>query len=301
MEKTTPLFILLLLITISTNAQTFAPTGATWHYTTKSNMQDSLRWIKIEAVADTLFAGKNAKVLSFTYESSNALPCPNGVDTAFMAQHNDSLFFYEYGKWQLLVDFSASIADTFNYEIAVSNGVQTVLRTIKTRIDSVRLDNYNGSNLRSLYLRQTNTLGGYDFHNGWITEVIGHEYAPLPWVNSVCSFGSMYIYGRRCYADSNLGNIQFTPYACQTITTSVAEHKREEAKFGFFPNPNIGQLHLDLEKQLQKIELFNSVGEKLKELDVNSSSWQLPAESGLYIIRCTTLKGEVLNKKVVKR
>jgi hypothetical protein len=281
-------------------AQSFAPLGSTWHYSTKNNMQDSLRWIKIETVADTLFAGKNAKQFSFSFESVNALPCPSNVDTTLMAQHNDSLFFYEYGQWQLLVDFNASVSDTFDYHIAFSNGNQTAVDTIKVRVDSVRQVNYNGQALQSLYLNQTNSTASYDFHDGWITEVIGHEYAPIPWVFSSCSFASAYIYGRRCYSDSIIGSIQFEPYACQSVTTGIGKNKFSDLNTSLSPNPTKGLIYLETSAELQRIEIYNLQGQKVQEVNPNKRSCELPEQSGLYLIRLQDEEGNVYMKKIIK-
>ena len=291
-----------LLLIGQLNAQSFAPIGASWYYTTKSDNQDSLRWIKIKVAADTLFAGKNAKVFSYTYESPNALPCPNSVDTTLLAQQADSLFFYENGTWQLLVDFNASIADTFSYNIAVSNGNQAIVRTIIARVDSVRIDSYNGNNLRSLYLRQTNTAGGYNFHDGWITEVIGHEYALLPWVNSSCAFASNYIYGIRCYSDSIIGNIQFTPFSCQAVTTSLKKLQNRKHDLILYPNPTTETLFISDAKKITQIRILDQSGRQVKQWDNPRNKLNIgELPSGLYFISLQTQTGELINQKFVKR
>jgi len=291
-----------LLLIGQLNAQSFAPIGASWYYTTKSDNQDSLRWIKIKVAADTLFAGKNAKVFSYTYESPNALPCPNSVDTTLLAQQADSLFFYENGTWQLLVDFNASIADTFSYNIAVSNGNQAIVRTIIARVDSVRIDSYNGNIIRSLYLRQTNTAGGYNFHDGWITEVIGHEYALLPWVNSSCAFASNYIYGIRCYSDSIIGNIQFTPFSCQAVTTSLKKLQNRKHDLILYPNPTTETLFISDAKKITQIRILDQSGRQVKQWDNPRNKLNIgELPSGLYFISLQTQTGELINQKFVKR
>ena len=296
--------LLLTFLSIITNvkAQTFAPNGATWHYSIKHDMQDSLRWVRVEAIADTFFAGKNAKIFSYTYESPNALPCPNSVDTALLAQKADSLFFYENGTWQLLVDFNASIADTFSYNIAVSNGNQTIVRTIIARVDSVRIDSYNANNLRSLYLRQTNTAGGYNFHDGWITEVVGHEYALLPWVNSSCAFASNYIYGIRCYSDSIIGNIQFTPFSCQAVTTSLKKLQNRKHGLFLYPNPTTETLFISDAKKVTQIRILDQSGRQVKQWDNPRNKLNIgELPNGLYFINLQTQTGELINQKIVKR
>ena len=294
-------FIAFITFAFSGVSQTFAPIGATWHYSTKTNMGDSLRWIKIETIADTVFAGKSAKLFFFTYESQMALPCPSDIDTALMAKENDSLFIYENGRWQMLVNFNAVVSDTHNVVIHIPGpGGQSAYRTIRLRVDLVRQVTINNQSLKSVYLANNNSDFGYDVHDGWYTEVIGHEYSPVPWVNSGCAFGSAFIYGRRCYSDSLLGSNTFSPFACEDVTTNLMSREQSSDYPQFYPNPSSGKLFLQTNVQIKTLALYSMDGKLISNFDNWFNGVELPSNSGAYLIKLTDNNGKIQIEKILK-
>ncbi len=78
---------------------------------------------------------------------------------------------------------------------------------MRSKVDYIRVMLVNEQNITSVYWADNNSSSRYNFHNGWHTERIGHEFAAIPLVYTGCIFRNLYIYGRRCSTDSLLGNV----------------------------------------------------------------------------------------------
>jgi hypothetical protein len=76
--------------------------------------------------------------------------------------------------------------------------------------------------------------------------------------------------------------------------------KRKDEGLKVYPNPTNGWVNLKTTAPLNSIEVYNLQGQKVQSINPSKRSWQLPQESGLYLIRMVTEDGEVVNKKVVK-
>jgi hypothetical protein len=84
------------------------------------------------------------------------------------------------------------------------------------------------------------------------------------------------------------------------MITSIVKKKYQEESLQLYPNPTSGQVSLTLEKKLQSIETYNLQGQKVQEVNPKERTWQLPAQSGLYLIRLQDEEGRVYTEKVVK-
>lgn len=297
-----------LLFFLPSYAQTFAPIGATWHYTIADNApnKDSLRWIQRKVVADTLFAGRSAKLFNFSFESVNALPCPDEVDTALMSASNDSLFFYEDSHWQLLVNFNDTVGAKYDYLISIpnSNGTQFARCTISVQVDSVKTVSLNNQSLKSLYLKEIGSNGTFDFFEGWITEIIGHEKAMIPWVRSSCAFTGRFLDGLRCYSDTLLGNISFiAPIACTAVVVGLEEQHQDKAFLNIGPNPSDGQVQIETNLSIDYISIYSLGGQLLKRISSvnNGNIFSLPSEKAIYLIQIRSREGETFTQKILRK
>src|SRR5690606_1753827 len=88
--------------------------------------------------------------------------------------------------------------------------------------------------------------------------------------------------------------------ACQPIITSIDKKIYQEKSLQLFPNPTPGQVSLTLDRNLQSIEVYNLQGQKMQEINPKERSWELPEQSGLYLIRIQDGEGKVYTEKVVK-
>ncbi|SMC32045.1 T9SS type A sorting domain-containing protein [Moheibacter sediminis] len=74
-----------------------------------------------------------------------------------------------------------------------------------------------------------------------------------------------------------------------------------QGEIKIYPNPVKENLHLETSAQIEKIELFNIIGQKLKEFNLNSKTLNLSKESkGIYILKIQMKNGKVETKKIIK-
>ena len=70
--------------------------------------------------------------------------------------------------------------------------------------------------------------------------------------------------------------------------------------FSIFPNPTRGVLNIDTEEQLEKIEVYNYIGQKVmdsKQLQINTSQ----LNSGMYLLKVYGVNGKVGLKRFIKQ
>lgn len=69
-----------------------------------------------------------------------------------------------------------------------------------------------------------------------------------------------------------------------------------------YPIPVANRLYVDGVFEAENIQLFDISGKPIREFNPCERSWEVSAlKPGMYLLRITTLDGEVLSKKVVKR
>src|SRR5690606_21965178 len=100
-----------------------------------------------------------------------------------------------------------------------------------------------------------------------------------------------------CMSENNNGVYPDTNTSCQLVT-DISEIKTENINFGLYPNPSSGTINLSVEKPLQSIEIYNLQGQKVQEINSKVRSWELPEQSGLYLIRIQDGDGKVYSKKI---
>jgi|GEM_PF-1340321 len=85
-----------------------------------------------------------------------------------------------------------------------------------------------------------------------------------------------------------------------TVLTSIGELNQLRKKLAVYPNPTSGMVNLKTTEKLQSIEVYNLQGQKVQEVNAKERTWQLPEESGLYLIRMQDVKGNVYTERVIK-
>lgn len=316
MKKSFFLSILSILI-IALNAQSLAPTGAQWNFSLRSNFNSTVEPYTLQMSTDTFVFGRTARFASIV-NPRLPLPCPAGLEYGYLSESNDSIFIYEDNRWQMLVNFNANPLDTFSILISVSNpsGTQTAYSRLYIQVDSVRTDTINSVPLKSVYLKRYNSSSSasYTFFDGWFTQRLGSQYSFIPWVNSSCYFGNYYVAELRCYADGNLGNVQFSNYACNAVITNLDSEKDFDKTMEIFPNPSNGLINIKTEEEIKSIQVFNMQGQVIQNfvtlstsaisvdsgVEVKTKQINLPEKSGLYLLKIETKQGQVLNRKIIR-
>lgn len=123
--KTKFMTTFLVLLSITTNAQDFAPIGATWHYSYRTINPNLISFEKIESVLDTTINGILCKRLNSN--TSN--------EANYVYSKNDSVFVYKENSFNLLYDFGADTGETITLGsyYKTNNGLP-----LKMTIDSVK-------------------------------------------------------------------------------------------------------------------------------------------------------------------
>lgn len=67
-----------------------------------------------------------------------------------------------------------------------------------------------------------------------------------------------------------------------------------------YPNPTSGIINLKTTESIHSIEIYNLQGQKVQEVNPLKRSWELPEQSGLYLIRIQDGEGNVYTEKVIK-
>ncbi len=102
--KTRKLLLVLILglVGFGANAQTFAPTGATWTYSQWHFMSPLIDTFKIRSVGDTIIQSKQCKILL-----KNEIGCDLREPKEFMYSDSGKVFFYDTSRhsFQMLYNF----------------------------------------------------------------------------------------------------------------------------------------------------------------------------------------------------
>ena len=267
-------------------AQEWFPLGASWYYNQIILFNgESYRYF--EVTGETVIQGKNCKIITGS--------CSCGVSGygGYVYEEDDKVFTFDSdaGTFKLLYDFNLVVGDTLKLETYASSGEDALFL-----IDSITFIQLDTLQLRVQHLTQLSLFVGL---GNKIIERIGSDVCMYP-QSTVCDPSTG---GLRCYEDAELGliNFQSPERPCDYITSAVPEMEEKEIKI--FPNPSTGILHIESDKSIEKIELFNSVfnpcytlnNPDLSNAEINLESLPL----GVYILRISTHNKSVFFKRII--
>lgn len=284
------LLILYVLSTILTNAQNFAPIGATWHYNYQTIDPHLISFEKIESVSDTTINGILCKKL---VESTSA-------QEYYVYSNNDSVFVYKENSFNLLYDFGATAGDTITLGsyYTTQDGLP-----LKMKIDSVATLLVSGRPRKVQFV--TCGDGMMIEFGGQVIEGIGNTNYLFPTLD-FSPVGPL-----RCYQDTTT-SLFINPYYnhlnwdktdCeQFIVIHSLPESETRNSISVFPNPASNSLNVAGIELNSDYCIYDATGRKVLQGVVNTSNTvdiQLLA-TGLYYIE---IKGgeEKTVLKFVKR
>lgn len=91
---------------------------------------------------------------------------------------------------------------------------------------------------------------------------------------------------RLSWLDSNFGTVGLT--------------EEEAVELTVFPNPTTDRISVNSSEEILSIFVYNLAGNKLLDLDVNKTEWNLGLEAGTYILTVETAKNTISRKIIVK-
>jgi hypothetical protein len=237
------LFIIGLVFTSGSRAQEWFPVGASWYYNQVIFFEgDTYSYFQV--TGETVIQGKNCKVIN------GSCNCGDGVGT-YLYQEGDKIFAFDFetDTFRLLYDFTLLPGDTIKYM-----GRSWIEADGYFVIDSITNFQAGSQNLRVQHL--TSLHAGYEWGSR-IIERIGATGCLYPQV----SFCDPSTGGLRCYEDDETGllNFQTPPRPCNRSYIDVKEPP-EAIAVKVYPNPATRSVHIQSEKSIERIILFNNLG-----------------------------------------
>lgn len=288
------LFLLvLIIISLQSFTQDFAPVGAIWHYTQSTIDPDLTSFKTFESISTSIING---------VQCSKMIEVERYLDTIsfnyhYMYSKNDSIFFFADNDFHLLYDFGANSGDTIilNY-FETGNG--TPLQMI---IDSTGIIMVSGQERKIQYI--TSGDGFVIEFGGQVIEGIGNTYFMFPTYDGTMN-GPL-----RCYQDNNIdiflnpfhGDYGWNQQDCEEIITSV-----EEMEFGkevvVYPNPTKSNFSVINLHHTANYKILNINGKLLKQGIIAASNTinveELP--QGIYFIELRNENFRIV-KKIIKK
>jgi len=323
------LFTYILLISLSVQAQEFAPIGAKWHLITYHSDTGSIIQSNLIQCIDTVLIDgiKWKKILdsSPAYLSSSAPEVAGGAEyfiredssgKVFMMNPITNFTFLLFDKnpqigdiWSYPLDYHTNINSSYYY-----NGGNLIFNgTWRYRVEAIDTVYFNSlaSKRFILSVSPNDDEPFYTQFTTFVFEAFGFDFFTFK-ISSLNSadLNDKWPMGLRCYEDDYWGLISIVDsVACDSswlITTSI--NKINDIGFDLFPNPASNLLNIQIKENqgnVFQMDIVDLQGRKvLSKQIINSMNVQVSIsnlKSGMYFInieqgrRSTTKKFTVLN------
>ena len=305
---------LTLVICLTAKAQiTFPAPGATWHYETMSGGFSgpyTYTNTEVKYIKDTLFMGKNVKVLGANI--SYFLTAFVNSGNPFIYTSNDSVFFYNsktLNQWQLLYSFNTPVGQSWQLQLQDKNGIDT----IRVLVDSVKYTLINSVSLKTLFVTYTqinhfpNSIS-HSFHSV-IYDRIGDTQYLFNYVSDwvpLCD-GCTFVGGLLCYQDSTFALYQpDTTKTCNYTYTGIEQFTGGSEQLTLWPNPASTNLQVAVSSgQIASLSMYDVLGSKIdigySELVATSAQLDVSSlNNGVYFIEVKTKVGSCTKKIIIQ-
>lgn len=258
--KTILLILILVAAAAISNSQTFAPLGATWHYSASAGGSGPPRseYYLYQAELDTFVAGHSCMKISVTYyKHSGAV---DSLAPVFTYQTGDTVFYYNsiYSKYYPLYIFNVSPGDTLTFH-APNIPYYPDDTLWQSVVDSVTDFIVGTDTLQRVWARELYP-SAYSLWGGYI-EKLGSPFLMLHQPHSVYPEwdGPM-----RCYSDSSI-SYNFSSRPCDYLLTDGINKLEKPFELSLFPNPTTNQLNIKtkFDKPFH-FNIYNSSGQLVK-------------------------------------
>lgn len=290
MKLSLPLLFILIISSISLNAQEFGKNNPVWYFEQMQYMPGSYYgYHKFYNQGDTILGSDTLMNFSHDYIVEN-YPELSSFKNHLIKYQNQKVYWYSAitQDLKLLYDFSAETGDT----IVVWGFFDGFQDSISLRIDSVGLTTINGANLKTQYVNVV-SYGSSFYMQGAIYEGIGAAEYFFP----ICAACDPPEGGRiRCFQNDSIGLIHFTSYDCDYVgIESFNEISRPE----IFPNPASSVISIQTDEEFE-LQLFSFSGQLLgvfRESPINLEDFP----QGSYFVRILTGNHLFSQKLVILR
>lgn len=243
--------------------QTWAPDGATWHYSLSYFGSQDLNYNTMIVQGDSMINGVNCSRVIRLHQTCNMQPSKE-----FMYMDStDRVFYWDAlsNDFQLLYDFGKQTGQTYDI-VSKRLSFSPPYDTIHLRIDSVFSMVLNGQ-ARQVQVIQEIGRPSYLPFRYEVIEGIGSNWQMFPWDNGICDY--QYDTELRCYEDSTFGQYNFWGGSiCTAILLSIPEPTPTELQFSLYPNPShdkigwedIGAANQSLSSSEYEVKIMDSDG-----------------------------------------
>jgi hypothetical protein len=240
------------------NAQTWCPSGATWHYGFYNG------YTKLQYSSDTTINSILCKKLESTSEWYWASILHNSTNNSYYTYSNSGVNYiynnrYGQNQFDTLFDINAQIGDKWKMPLTDTLCNDTI-NTV-TVLDTGHLF-INSTQLKWLYVKiNNNPVSGNSFDT--IIENLGYTKRFFYYYDYCNLYEGPEYYSLRCYSDNTFGNYNSTSLICD-FTISIDEIPNS-LNFHFYPNP-ISSTILTIDFELSKsenmlLEIQNMLGQ----------------------------------------
>lgn len=279
----------------------FAPVGAQWYHRNDGGLSPGSQFHSYEVVKDTSIQGVLCRKIegkSFKIDSTI-----EHLQPQFVYDRNDSVFYYNhhFDRFDLLYDFSAQAGDTLTFPVPLKIGTDTNI--FKVVVDSITLDELDGSLLRHFHTTVLDSSYNFHFDDGYY-ERIGQINSFFLSPDIICCIAGTPLGPLRCYQDSEY-HINLTGSPCDLWLTTDIEITTELMDISLYPNPTSSQLILEcpftllgevfnLSNAQGQVLLTKKIQNKMTEIDMG----KLPR--GIYFLQIF-LRGKQITRAVLRQ
>jgi hypothetical protein len=286
--------LLLLTIPIFCFAQYWAPKGAVWYYEQNDFVPPFYNnYVVHRSLGDTVINGDTSQILERRLIYVNSPGDTVGTKDIFYTKFDSNRVYVYYSPanaFRMLYDFNAEARDTFQVfcpESETDSSITVVVDSISYLVvsnDTLKVQHVSQPNFEMCRM-----AGTIIEHIGWT----GYMFPQHSWRDPPDG-GPL-----RCYEDSIIGLYhRITSIPCDYLVTDREEIKVEN-ELTLYPNPSSGRVVIRLPLKVEKIQLFSSVGNLIREYGNETEIDVSDLESGIYFM-IFVKEGERITKRIIK-
>ncbi len=245
-------FLLVLIAFTTTQAQSWAPIGAKWHYELIYAFWPGSSYNTATVTSDTVINGITCSRIDWLTYSCNIRP-----QIEYMYQDSGRVYFWEstLNDFVRLYDFNLQTDDTLDIYTVIQSQTTPPFDTVRFVIDSIYNVVLNGQTRKVQLVQNLRfpTLNAIEYRFE-IIEGIGSTYQMFPWNGPACD--DQFNYGLRCYSDSTFGFYNFTGQPCDQVITSIEDQFSNDFQLRVSSNPVSNRVYWNYSEAF--LENFNA-------------------------------------------
>ncbi len=292
--KSTSLLLFFSLLSILTQAQTWAPQGATWYYEIVHPFSPLVTYAKYESVGDTVILGQNCSTIRLTAGATFGFMVGRS-NTAYTYEMNGKIYVYNQGNsnFSLVYDLAADSGDTWTTTWDTCSYQRLILHT-----DSIVV---NGHTLKTLSYGSSTIIERFG-GDRTLFEVLGEVSCDPP--DSIIA-ELPFVQRLRCYQDSVIGLYSTGIATSCDFITSVQQLTQFENFGTLSPNPASSTINLQIKNKViseLSFSIYNCVGQKMKSGSIKNENTSIDLTGflpGVYFLNITDSSEMNWNEKFI--